>query len=100
MGWSGVDDIHFIKELILGDEDAASHIDGFEWRGRGCKHFLYEIVANKRNGIDVDKFDYFSRDCHLLGISKSFDAMRLMKFARVQWVSKASKMIARSNSVK
>lgn len=33
----------------------------------------FQIVANKRTGIDVDKFDYFSRDCHNLGISNSFD---------------------------
>eukprot|EP00614_Pseudopedinella_elastica_P006138 CAMPEP_0172603114 /NCGR_PEP_ID=MMETSP1068-20121228/23318_1 /TAXON_ID=35684 /ORGANISM="Pseudopedinella elastica, Strain CCMP716" /LENGTH=597 /DNA_ID=CAMNT_0013404729 /DNA_START=310 /DNA_END=2103 /DNA_ORIENTATION=+ len=26
------------------------------------KRFLFEIVANKRNGIDVDKLDYFQRD--------------------------------------
>lgn len=83
---TGLDDIHFIKELILGSPEEAAGIEGFEWRGRGLKHFLYEIVANKRNGIDVDKFDYFARDCHMLGITKSFDATRLMKFARVQWV--------------
>lgn len=35
--------------------------------------FFFQIVANKRTGIDVDKFDYFSRDCHCLGISNSFD---------------------------
>lgn len=74
-------DIHFIKELILGDLHDAP--PGFEWKGRGDKTFLYDIVANKRNGIDVDKFDYFARDCHVLGVTKSFDASRLMRFARV-----------------
>eukprot|EP00981_Chlorochromonas_danica_P004377 scaffold875_cov183-Ochromonas_danica.AAC.4 len=56
---------------------------GFLWKGRPGRSFLYDIVANKRNGIDVDKFDYFARDCHMLGLTKSFDSMRLMKFARV-----------------
>ena len=46
-------DIHFIKELILGDECEVPK--GFTWKGRGEKTFLYDIVANKRNGIDVDK---------------------------------------------
>ena len=32
-----------------------------------------QIVANKKNGIDVDKWDYFARDCHHLGITTSFD---------------------------
>lgn len=74
------DDIHFIQELILGDSSDAPV--GFNWVGRGEKTFLYDILANKRNGIDVDKFDYFARDCHGLGLTKSFDAKRLMKFAR------------------
>jgi len=74
-------DVHFIQELILGDKCEAP--PGFEWIGRKEKSFLYDIVANKRNGIDVDKFDYFARDCHALGLTKSFDAKRLMKFARV-----------------
>jgi hypothetical protein len=46
-------DIHFIKELVLGGKGDAPA--GFEWRGRGDKSFLYDVVANKRNGIDVDK---------------------------------------------
>jgi HD superfamily phosphohydrolase len=75
------DDIHFIKELILGSKKEGP--PGFQWKGRGEKTFLYDIVANKRNGIDVDKFDYFSRDCHGLNIPKSFDSYRLMRMARV-----------------
>lgn len=74
-------DIHFIKELMLGDISDAPQ--NFIWKGRGDKTFLYDIVANKRNGIDVDKFDYFARDCWMLGLTKSFDSTRLMKFARV-----------------
>jgi len=35
-----------------------------QWTYKGRaedKSFLYEIVANKQNGIDVDKWDYFAR---------------------------------------
>uniref|UniRef100_A0A672K3I6 HD/PDEase domain-containing protein n=1 Tax=Sinocyclocheilus grahami TaxID=75366 RepID=A0A672K3I6_SINGR len=61
-----------------------------QWTYKGRdedKSFLYEIVANKQNGIDVDKWDYFARDCHHLGIRNSFDHQRLLKFARVCEVS-------------
>ena len=30
-------------------------------------------MANKRNGIDVDKWDYFARDCYCLGMANNFD---------------------------
>ncbi|XP_015749994.1 PREDICTED: deoxynucleoside triphosphate triphosphohydrolase SAMHD1-like, partial [Acropora digitifera] len=77
-------DVIFIKELIAG---TALDRDGDQkrpFKGRESdKMFLYEIVANKRTGIDVDKFDYFSRDCHNLGITNNFDHKRYMKFARV-----------------
>ncbi|XP_068120968.1 deoxynucleoside triphosphate triphosphohydrolase SAMHD1-like, partial [Hyperolius riggenbachi] len=54
------------------------------YKGRTeAKRFLYEIVANKSNGIDVDKWDYFARDCHHLGIQNSFDHYRLLKLVRV-----------------
>ncbi|KAJ0036714.1 hypothetical protein NQD34_005391 [Periophthalmus magnuspinnatus] len=72
------DDLSFIKEMINGP-DKEGH-----YKGRPSnKSFLYEIVANKRTGIDVDKFDYFARDCHHLGIKNSFDHNRYIKFARV-----------------
>ncbi|ROI17120.1 Deoxynucleoside triphosphate triphosphohydrolase SAMHD1 [Anabarilius grahami] len=52
-------DVIFIKELIEGAKASAA-----EWTYKGRnedKSFLYEIVANKQNGIDVDKWDYFAR---------------------------------------
>ncbi|KAL0151885.1 hypothetical protein M9458_052886, partial [Cirrhinus mrigala] len=62
-------DVTFIKELI---EGAKTSVWSYEGRDEE-KSFLYEIVANKQNGIDVDKWDYFAR----------FDHQRLLKFARV-----------------
>lgn len=78
------EDLDFIKEQIAGplDDDAAQG----QWPYKGRpedKSFLYEIVANKRNGIDVDKWDYFARDCYHLGIQNNFDYRRFLKFARV-----------------
>ncbi|XP_059152284.1 deoxynucleoside triphosphate triphosphohydrolase SAMHD1-like [Physella acuta] len=76
------DDIEFIKEQILGEE---KYKDG-TWilKGRGKeKEYLYEIVSNKRTGIDVDEFDCLARDCHHIGIKNNFDYARYIKFARV-----------------
>lgn len=69
----GDNDRKFIKELIAQNEQTQ----------RPEKRFLYDIVANKTSGIDVDKWDYFARDCHMLGIKSNFDHMRLMSSARV-----------------
>jgi HD superfamily phosphohydrolase len=83
-------DLHFIKELILGDPKEAPA--GWVWRGAQgrrigaagiSKQFLFELVANKRNSVDVDKLDYFSRDCKQLNVAIPFDASRLMRFGRV-----------------
>ncbi|XP_051741591.1 deoxynucleoside triphosphate triphosphohydrolase SAMHD1-like isoform X3 [Ctenopharyngodon idella] len=82
-------DLVFIGELIKGVDKDKKDRDGNlkkGWLAEGRtedKAFLYEIVSNERNKIDVDKWDYFARDCHHLGISKSFDHQRLLKFARV-----------------
>ncbi|THU52604.1 hypothetical protein C4D60_Mb10t05710 [Musa balbisiana] len=47
------------------------------------KHFLYDIVANGRNGIDVDKFDYIGRDCRACGLGCNFQFQRLLEGMRV-----------------
>ncbi|RXN03128.1 deoxynucleoside triphosphate triphosphohydrolase SAMHD1-like [Labeo rohita] len=80
-------DVTFIKELIEGAKTSEASKWSYEGRDEE-KSFLYEIVANKQNGIDVDKWDYFARDCHHLGIRNSFDHLRLLKFARVCKVNK------------
>lgn len=45
--------------------------------------YFVQIVANKRTGIDVDKWDYFARDCLGLGMKNNFDHLRCMKFSKV-----------------
>ncbi|XP_054902374.1 deoxynucleoside triphosphate triphosphohydrolase SAMHD1 [Poeciliopsis prolifica] len=79
------EDLDFIKEQIAGPTESSSG-RGEKWPYKGRskdKSFLYEIVANKMHGIDVDKWDYFARDCHHLGIQNNFDYRRFLKFARV-----------------
>ncbi|XP_073325867.1 deoxynucleoside triphosphate triphosphohydrolase SAMHD1-like [Pagrus major] len=78
-------DLVFIKEMIYGPLDTKAAQDNtWPYKGRSKdKSFLYEIVSNERNGIDVDKFDYFARDCHHLGMKNNFDYHRFFHFARV-----------------
>ena len=47
------------------------------------KAFLYEIVANARTSLDVDKLDYLARDCHNIGLSTALRHERLIKNCRV-----------------
>ncbi|KAK6280588.1 hypothetical protein POUND7_020855 [Theobroma cacao] len=66
-----------VKELILASSEFALPKSAKE------KQFLYDIVANGRNGIDVDKFDYIYRDSRACGLGCSFDFQRLMETMRV-----------------
>ncbi|CAG8494845.1 12102_t:CDS:10 [Funneliformis caledonium] len=65
------DDVKFIKSLITGNVCS------------GRSRYLFDIVANNTNSIDVDKFDYLNRDCYYLGMKSVFDFSRLMRFSRV-----------------
>ncbi|KAG8929229.1 hypothetical protein FRC02_005824 [Tulasnella sp. 418] len=69
--------VRFIKDLIRGEPRLSIHHDPPE------KRFLFEIVSNKRNGIDVDKWDYLARDCKMIGETCTLVASRLLDSARV-----------------
>ncbi|EDV29078.1 uncharacterized protein TRIADDRAFT_18236, partial [Trichoplax adhaerens] len=94
------EDILFVKEQIFGPINQDAKLRVIISRGRGPeKRFLYEIVANKRNGIDVDKWDYFARDSHNLGVSISFDHRRSMHFVRAIKVNDEWQLCTRDKEV-
>ncbi|XP_021932855.1 deoxynucleoside triphosphate triphosphohydrolase SAMHD1 isoform X3 [Zootermopsis nevadensis] len=64
--------IQFIEELIRGKGTVRSN-----------KKFLYQIISNQENGIDVDRWDYFLRDAKQLNLNISFDYSRILEFCRV-----------------
>lgn len=46
--------------------------------------WMFDIINNKRNSIDVDKFDYIKRDTQTMNLSfGSFDSQILLKTAMV-----------------
>ncbi|KAJ3523594.1 hypothetical protein NM688_g8701 [Phlebia brevispora] len=69
------DEATIIKALIAGESDRCSDMD--------VKPFLFDIVANKRNGLDVDKFDYIARDNHAIGQGETISLGKLIRSARV-----------------
>ncbi|XP_075946544.1 deoxynucleoside triphosphate triphosphohydrolase SAMHD1-like [Anarhichas minor] len=97
-------DLDFIKELLdyKAGFDEGCCLSSQQWPYKGRpedKSFLYEIVANKRNGVDVDKFDYLARDAHHLGIQNNFDHLRFIKFARVCEVDGQKQICTRDKEV-
>lgn len=59
-----INDIKFIHTLI----DSSPNVNGF----------IYQIVSNNLNGLDVDKYDYINRDAYHTGIKSGFDCSRLI----------------------
>ena len=51
--------------------------------GKEDKSFIYQIVANKMNGLDCDKLDYIVRDTYNVGLSYSIDTSRLIMKCKV-----------------
>jgi len=66
-------DICFLEELVSGNYSQKNQE----------KAWMFEIVANNRNSVDVDKFDYLARDSYNCGVIASYDFKRLMIHSRV-----------------
>jgi HD superfamily phosphohydrolase len=45
---------------------------------KNASGFIYQIVSNNSNSLDVDKFDYITRDMKMIGKNSSFDYERLI----------------------
>jgi HD superfamily phosphohydrolase len=46
--------------------------------------WIFDLINNKRNSIDVDKFDYIMRDTHMMDLPYGvFDYQILLKNGRV-----------------
>lgn len=86
------EDLRAIQELISIDKRDYD-IDSGAYHGRhsgrpqlqlGGKMFLYEIVANGRNSVDIDKFDYLVRDGKACNVQPNFDHSRLIQLSKVR----------------
>lgn len=51
--------------------------------GEEDKSFIFQVVANKMNGLDCDKLDYIVRDTYNVGLSYSIDTSRLIMKCKV-----------------
>lgn len=65
-------DVDFIKDLIHRTSSKKYE-----------KKYLFQIVANKKCDIDVDKLDYIRRDTYNLGLSYSYHNSRLFDLTKV-----------------
>uniref|UniRef100_A0A914ZWI2 HD/PDEase domain-containing protein n=1 Tax=Parascaris univalens TaxID=6257 RepID=A0A914ZWI2_PARUN len=71
---------------LLNVSDLKTEEGQWNYRGRPLeKSFLYDIVSNSIDSVDVDKFDYLLRDSHHAAIAIPFNqnsVMRLMDWMR------------------
>ena len=71
-----LEEIEFISDIIHPDEKKLD-------LPNNPRSFIYEIVANFRNGIDVDKFDYIKRDTFYCGLNYTIDCSRIIRSVKV-----------------
>lgn len=64
------EEVNFIKTLINPDKSKNTS-------------FIYQIVSNNLNSLDVDKYDYLERDSKTLQIGMIFDSCKLIEGVRL-----------------
>lgn len=47
------------------------------------KNFVYQIISNSLNDLDVDKLDYLCRDSYYLGTGEPFNVNRIIEHAKI-----------------
>ncbi len=56
------DDVDFISDLIVGHNEPYKGTSRILLLSNPSGEWMFDIINNKRNSIDVDKFDYIMRD--------------------------------------
>ena len=82
LGGDPEEHLNFVCACVLGLGDDAPWPENIG-RSEG-KRFLFDVVACKRSGIDVDKLDYLVRDTRsTLGNESNLEIGRLVRSSRV-----------------
>ncbi|XP_070560518.1 uncharacterized protein [Ptychodera flava] len=79
-------EFHLVKEMIYGPlEFGNTYVKADSYQATSpYRYFLYEIVSNRRNGIDASEWDGLARDSYHLGIVHGNSMHeRFIKFAGV-----------------
>lgn len=72
-------DLNLVGDLIKGRSDENKMFAPFNEE----KPWLWDIIANKRNSIDVDKFDYLKRDAYNCGVHFEFNYQNAFNSCKV-----------------
>jgi len=74
------EEYHFICNLII---PPSNYEKGIKLYNQHLGKWIFQIVANPINGIDVDKFDYLVRDSTICGIKTNFDFDRIINQSKI-----------------
>lgn len=80
------DNIPLTKDMlkVIGDLINPKESDYNKWKPKyQVGRWIFQIVSNPLNSIDVDKFDYLTRDTMAVGLKLGFDYSRIISDARV-----------------